>query len=80
MYLAMLASYVLWHILSCALPAFSVRSYDPFERPEVPHPLGIDSRRMFCKGDLPRGIYGDPRTAWDIITRIARPACNPDSW
>jgi len=80
MYLAMLTSFILWHILWYALPCFSVDSYDPFGRPARPHPLGIDMRRMFCKGELPPGQYGKTRIAYDLVTRIARSACHPEPW
>ena len=81
MYLSMLGSFILWHILWCALPCFSAgSSYDPFGVPANPHPLDIDMRRMFCKGELPQGQYGKTRIAFDLVTRMAKSACQPDAW
>ena len=77
MYLSLLTSYLLWLVLWYALPGFA---NEPFDRPQRPHPLGIDSRKMFCEGELPAGRYGETRMAFDIRTRFMREACYPEPW
>ena len=63
-------------------PVRSTLSDGPFGLPSDPGPLEIDTRRMFCDGNLPRGRYGNPLPVWNIRARLARTSgsCRPDAW
>jgi len=66
--------YLFWYIIS---PAYAT---PPSGHASRASSILIDWSRMFCRGELPEGSYGETRFAMSIKTRMEVIACSIDNW